>query len=286
MKHVTLCRRVFVLAGFISLGAVFLFCAHSARAATITVTNSLDSGSGSLRQAVLSASSGDRIVFNPATFNHAVTITFNSEIEISKSLTIDASAGNVVTPTLDGNWAFHRILLIHPNTYVVLNRLKFVRGLDSACDVCSGGAIHNEGVLSITASTFISNTTDYYMGGAIYNSGILTVTSSYFSLNTSNISGYGYGGAIYNYGQAYVLDSQFKDNFADMSGGAIFNDYPIGHLIIMRSVFTHNHAYSGGSILNFDLALLEVSDSSFINNIADYGGGIYNYGLCNINCYK
>jgi uncharacterized protein YabE (DUF348 family) len=150
MKHVTRRRRVFVLAGFISLVAVFLFCAHSARAATITVTNSLDSGSGSLRQAVLNASSGDRIVFSPATFNHAVTITFNSEIEISKSLTIDGSAGNVVTPTLDGNNR-KRIFLIHPNSYVVLKRLNFVRGHDSDCPFCDGGAIHNEGVLSVTA---------------------------------------------------------------------------------------------------------------------------------------
>ena len=276
MENVALRRQILALAGFITFTGAFLLVAQSAQAATITVTNSLDSGLGSLRQAVLNASPGDRIVFSPATFNHAVTITLNSQIEISKSLTIDGAVGNVVTPTLDGNWAFHRILLIHPNTYVVLNRLKFVRGLDSACDVCSGGAIHNEGVLSITASTFISNTSNYNMGGAIYSSGTLTITSSYFSQNTSNESGYGYGGAIFNYGQAYVLDSQFKDNFADMKGGAIFNDYIIGHLIIIRSVFTHNQAYNGAGVFNFDLASLEVSDSSFINNDADSGGGIFN----------
>ena len=277
MKHVTLRRQIFTLAGFITFAGVFLFFAQSAQAATITVTNSLDSGLGSLRQAVLSASPGDRIVFSPATSYHAVTITLNSQIEISKSLTIDGAAGNVVTPTLDAAYAFHRILLIYPNTFVELNRLKFVRGLDSACDICNGGAIHNEGVLSITASTFISNSSNFNQGGAIYNSGTLTITSSSFSLNTANGSGYGgNGGAVFNHGQAYVLDSQFKDNFAKSGGGAIFNDYIIGHLIIIRSVFTYNQAYNGAGVFNFDLASLEVSDSSFINNDADSGGGIFN----------
>ncbi len=275
MKHAALRRQIFTLAGFITFAGVFLISAHSARAATITVTNNLDSGSGSLRQAVLNASPGDRIVFSPATFNHAVTITLNSQIEISKSLAIDGAAGNVVTPTLDGNNAFHRILLIHPGFSVALNRLRFVNAHDSACDICGGGAIHNEGVLSVTSSVFISNTSNYHMGGAIYNSGVLTVSASSFINNRAAGSSYGNGGAIVNQGMAYVLNSTFEGNDTNHTGGALLNDYD-SSLIVVGSVFTHNYATDRGAGI-FNHGSLEVTGSLFSNNIAYSGGGISNW---------
>src|SRR6266576_3398259 len=46
--------------------AALLLNATDARAATITVSNGNDSGSGSLRQAVVDASSGDTINFAPS----------------------------------------------------------------------------------------------------------------------------------------------------------------------------------------------------------------------------
>ena len=272
MKHVVLRRQIFALAGFITFAGVFLFFAQSAQAATITVTNNLDSGSGSLRQAVLNVAPGDRIVFSPATFNHAVTITLNSQIEISKSLTIDGASGNVVTPTLDGN-NFQRILLIHPGFSVVLNRLNFVRGHDGDCSICNGGAIHNEGVLSITASTFVSNTSIFNNGGAIFNSGTFTITASSFIDNRAVGSSYGSGGAIENLGQAYVLSSTFEGNVtSNHSGGAIACGYN-SVLIVAGSIFTHNYSADRGAGI-FNHGSLEVTSSSFSNNEAYSGGGI------------
>ena len=55
-------------------------------AATWTVTNCNDSGAGSLRQAVLDASSGDTIGF--ATSRVCSLITLASDIVISKNLTV------------------------------------------------------------------------------------------------------------------------------------------------------------------------------------------------------
>jgi hypothetical protein len=302
MKHVTLRHQIFTLAGFITFAGVFLLFAQSARAATITVTNNLDSGSGSLRQAVLNASPGDRIVFSPAAFNHAVTITLNSQIEISKPLTIDGSAGNVVTPTLDGN-NFQRILLISPNSYVVLNRLNFVRGHDTDCPICNGGAIHNEGVLSITASTFVSNTSLLNRAGAIFNSGTFTISASSFIDNQAIGNSYGVGGAIVNQGQAYVLSSTFEGNDAYHSGGALLNGYDsslivvgsvfrhnyagnygagifnYGSLVVSNSTFSNNESTSGGGISSMTYSTLTVTNSSFTNNRAYYtGGGIDNFG--------
>lgn len=272
MKHVALRHQIFTLAGFITFAGVFLFFAQSARAATITVTNSLDSGSGSLRQAVLNASPGDRIVFSPATFNHAVTITLNSQIEISKSLTIDGSAGNVVTPTLDGNNSHHNIVVVWPNTSVTLNRLSLVNGYDCNCYASSGGAIRNEGVLSITHSVFMNNTSGDYMGGAIYSSGMLTVSSSAFMNNRAIINS---GGAIVNLGQAYILSSTFQGNSAFNDGGALYNDYG-ATLIVVGSIFTDNYTLgTGGGIFNY--GLLSVTNSTYSNNSSGAGGGIYSW---------
>ncbi|HEY3290657.1 MAG TPA: hypothetical protein VGK87_11070, partial [Anaerolineae bacterium] len=81
----TLSQSILMLFGFGVLAFAFLFTAHPARAATVPVTNTLDSGAGSLRQAVLAAADGDIIVFDSAVFNVPLTITLTSgQIEISK----------------------------------------------------------------------------------------------------------------------------------------------------------------------------------------------------------
>lgn len=274
MMNFTYRYRLLTPAGLILLISTFLLIAFPAHAATITVTNSLDSGSGSLRQAVLNAAPGDRIVFNPAAFNHALTVSLNSQIEISKSLTIDGATSNVVTPTLNGNNAFHRIFLVRPGAFVTLHRLKLVDGYDSACDACGGGAIHNAGVLSITGSIFISNTSAFHMGGAIYNSGILSVTGSAFIENRAAGSS-SVGGAIANVGTAYVLSSTFQDNATtNRDGGALHNDYG-GVLIVAGSVFTHNTTVDRGAGI-FNNGSLDVMNSMFTNNKAIYGGAIFN----------
>ena len=61
-----------------------------------------------------------------------------------------------------------------------------------------GGAIDNhwEGTLTETNSTFIGNTASHGIGGAILNEGILTVNGSIFTNNTARNG----GGAIYNGG--------------------------------------------------------------------------------------
>jgi predicted outer membrane repeat protein len=295
-------HRTLMPAGLILVIGAFLLLALPAHAATITVTNSLDSGSGSLRQAVFNASPGDRIVFNPATFNHALTITLSSQIEISKSLTIDGAAGSVVTPTLDGNNAYHRIFLVRSGTVVTLTRLRLINGYDSTCDLCGGGAIYNAGVLNITGGVFISNTSAFHMGGAIYNSGTLTVTGSSFIDNRAAGSS-SVGGAIANVGLAYVLSSTFQGNTtANRDGGALHNDYGgvlivagsvftsnttvdrgagifnDGSLDVMNSIFAHNKAIYGGAIFNCCPGTLAVTHSTFLNNQADTGGGIYTEG--------
>ena len=275
------CRRPFTtLAGFLSvIGAFFLF-AQYAKASTITVTNTLDHGAGSLRQAVFNASAGDKTVFSSATFNHAVTITLNSQIEISKSITIDGATGGVVTPTISGNSSV-RIFLVDAGAKVTLNRLKLVNGY---CSSCSGGGISNLGTLTLTQSSLISNTANGGYGGAIFNDtgGTLSVSNSTFSDNAAlYVYGYsaGSGGGIYNNGSLSVAKSVFVGNTADGSpGGGIANNS--GWANVSESIFTRNSAYHGGGISSS--APLTITGSTIFSNTATNGAGISNGSILNL----
>lgn len=69
-----------------------------AQAATVSVTSTADSGSGSLRQAIADAAPGDTITFalpNPS------TITLTSELVIAKDLTIVGPGAAALT--ISGN---------------------------------------------------------------------------------------------------------------------------------------------------------------------------------------
>jgi|GEM_PF-7009365 len=76
MKHF----GVMVVTVMLALGAGTL-----ASAATLTVTNSADSGAGSLRNTIAAAVSGDTIGFN---LTYPATITLASTLTINKNLTI------------------------------------------------------------------------------------------------------------------------------------------------------------------------------------------------------
>ena len=150
------------------------------------------------------------------------------------------------------------------------------RNLIMTADNALGGAILNDGTLTISSSTFTGNSADE-RGGAILNNGTLTISSSTFSNNSA-----GDGGAIYNFvesiGNITISSSAFSNNSADYDGGAIYNER--GTLTISDSTFSDNAAdRSGGAMLNWG-GETSISNSSFSGNSArgrDVGGGaIYN----------
>src|SRR5881409_2693552 len=68
--------------------AVFCSVSMSAYADIITVTNTNDSGPGSLRQALADANGGDTINFDPALNVHTINLT-SAELVIDSSVTIN-----------------------------------------------------------------------------------------------------------------------------------------------------------------------------------------------------
>lgn len=236
---------------------------YAAPKATITVNSNLDStgtcsatGSGTctMRDAISYANSNA----GADTINVGVSgiITLSSLLPaVADTLTIN---GNNVT--LNGNDAT-QILSVNLSVAVTLTNLILNKGRTSG----DGGAILNNGTLSISNSSFISNTSTAAKGGAIQNFGTLTVTNSNFSLNRS----YAFGGAIDNDPPASLLivNSTFTNN-ATMNGaggGAIDSDAP---LIIIGSIFTNNSSAGshGGAVWIFDTAT--IGNSLFMNNTA------------------
>ena len=114
-----------------------LLAAPLASAAQV-VTNSADSGPGTLRSAITNAASGAVITFDPSL--SGATITLSNTLTINTNLTIDASAlpGGL---QINGNGSV-QIFNVASNTFVFLNSLTITNGYD-AFGGGYGGGIYN-----------------------------------------------------------------------------------------------------------------------------------------------
>lgn len=143
-----------------------------------------------------------------------------------------------------------------------------------------GGGIFNTGftTLDVTGSAFSNNSAEF--GGGIFSYGTLDVTNSTFSGNSADS-----GGGIYASGtagddvRATVTNSTFSNNRAAGSiwggGGGIWN---VALLDVTNTTFSDNSAGNGGGGI-FTFGTLDVTNSTFSDNNADTGGGIYaSYG--------
>jgi len=211
--------------------------------------------------------------------------------------------------TIRGNNRF-RIFYIEDNSTVAIHDLTLAETLarykgshlTTTGNDALGGAIYNEGKLTISNSTFNDNKSDEY-GGAIYSIGDITISDSIFSDNAA----VSLGGAISNWeGTLTISNSAFRHNQADL-GGAILNNWG-GTLIISDSAFRYNEAasqggavstktgtvtisntgfesnsagWNGGAVHNW-FGKTSISDSSFTGNSAEDGGAIYNEGTMTI----
>ncbi|HTE96109.1 MAG TPA: right-handed parallel beta-helix repeat-containing protein [Bradyrhizobium sp.] len=269
-----------------------------AQAATITVNSVADAGGTcpgatcTLRQAILSAASGDTINFDPRVT--AIDLT-SAELLINKNLTINgASAGGVIVErnAATGTPAF-RILNIPPgNVSVTLFALVIGRG---SGDSSGGGAILHQGsgTLTVSNSTIAANTADGDGGGiANSNNGTVTIINCTISGNSSQriSSGFvgGNGGGISNSsgGLVTVTNTSISANQATgvTGGGGILN---LGTMTITASTISSNKgsvgsggtvgAGSGAGIYNG--GTVTITNSTISGNVgARFGGGILNAG--------
>ena len=182
------------------------------------VSNTNDSGPGSLRQAVMYDVSGDQpVVFAMGLAKQTITLT-SGPIVVDHSLTIDGPGADQLT--IGGGNAVEDFVVTSGT--VVISGLTIANG-----SALQGGGIFNSGNLTLTNDAFLGNTArnsvfsggnKVAQGGAIYNApgASLVVTGSTFANNTDaavSASGSdGRGGAIYNATGATL--SATNDTFA------------------------------------------------------------------------
>ena len=226
-------------------------------AATLTVTNTNDSGPGSLRQAIADAGTGDVITVDPSLAGGTIALT--SQLYIDKNLAIDGSGLNPQLILSGGHST--RILEIVSPAQVTLSHLWFTDGQST-----NGGAINNTGNLTIDNSTF-SNNSSSGGGGAIAGAGVLITDSTFMNNSASD------GGAIYStFGWLEIYRSTMVHNQATTGLGGAIRLAGNGEAVIVNSTITENSvADEGGAISIGGVNLIFIVNSTFARNMAVSG---------------
>ena len=276
---------------------------------TLTVTNNADSGSGSLRDTIANAASGDTVTFAlpvPST----ITLT-TGELLIDKDLTVTNPATDALTITRSsdgGTPAFGILHISSGNFAVTVNGLIVTNGKANAVSGSGqGGGLYSEdsGTVTVSECTFSNNQADTNGGAVCQNgSGTLTLTDCTLTENIA-LSGYGgglaaenssgavqllrctissntsnfYAGGIYNFSGSSmtITDSTVSANMLPVDpfggagdGGGISND---GILTIMGCTIANNtNARGSGAGIN-NQGTMMVDNSTFFGNIAAQNGG-------------
>ena len=251
--------------------ALLFFCLSGAHG--LTVTNTDDSGNGSLRQAISTTPSGGTIDFNiptsdpnysPATSSYLIRIA-SGELVIARDVTITGPANSKVTVSGNNN---NRIFNISAGNVALTN-----------LTIANGRAAGSNGAAEITgAGAQPAQPGQSMSGGAILNAGALTLRNC--TLNASQVSGgrggngnstgaFGYGapagsakgGALANFGSATLINCTLFSNHAvggdggngtagqpsgmggAADGGAVWNG---GTLTLVNSTL-FSHLSMGGS---------------------------------------
>ena len=281
--------KTFIPLLLISLALLISLSTVSANEIYVNTTGNDTSGSGTADNPYLTIQTG----INNTEANGTIHIadgqysgTNNTNITISKNLNI---IGQSQENTIINGTNINQMFIITYGTTVTLKNLTLTNGYSTTY----GGAIYNQGNLTVTNCTFTNNTAE--IGGAINNynygagSATCTITDSTFTNNTANH----FGGAINNnnYNEedhgdgsanCSVTGSTFTNNTANY-GGAINNyNYGAGSATctVTGSNFQNNTAIrDGGAIFNYNFegsANCTITESTFTNNTANRGGAITN----------
>ncbi|WP_400200096.1 beta strand repeat-containing protein [Methanobrevibacter smithii] len=224
------------------------------------------------------------LVTGTLTLNQNVAMTakeaadFTNGITINKDITIDGKGHTIDAKNLG------RIFSIGEGFTVTLTNATLING-----KATEGGAIYNDGSLTLSDVKLSDNAADSY-GGAVFNNGELVVSDSVFDANdivNRGSASVDYGGAaIYNWydGTLTVSGSNFTNNIKNYKNG----DYlvgavaTIGDATISDSYFVNNAGRWGGAITTSgaliagdDVNTLTVSGSTFKENGGLYGAGIF-----------
>jgi predicted outer membrane repeat protein len=214
----------------------------------ILVTNTNDSGNGSLRKAIADICPGGMINFVSSLSGQIIILT--SQLAIDKDLTIDGSGLN---PRVE----------ISGGDSVKIFAIGWGYGVDNLNVVLRSLILRNARWLG----------TSYFdTGAAIFMDFLNTLTVEDVTFQANYAAGE--GAAIHSGGTVTVINSEFISNSSQSSGGAIFI-HPTGRVTVKNSRFVNNSAVgAGGAIAVQQNWSLSVEETTFDNNSALSGGAI------------
>jgi hypothetical protein len=227
----------------VALGAIavcVLLPAAAAQAASFEVTNTADSGDGSLRRAILDANAAEGADDIDAT-------GVSGTIDLQGALPALSEAVNLTGPGADQ-------LTVRRDT----------GGEYRIFDIASGLVVTISG-LTIADGSVSGD------GGGLYNAGTLTVHDTAITGNHAD----GSGGGIYVEMSASVnlIASEVSDNSTGGGGGGIYcnsDGEPAGEANVSASTIAGNTASGGGGMA----CPASIEDSTVAGNSATRGGGL------------
>ena len=277
----------------------------SAQAATITVTNTNDSGPGSLRQALANANNGDRINF---AVTGAISLT-SGGLGITKNVTISGPGFNQLA--VNGNQALF-VFGVFPQRTVSISGLRIrnaqvgvynnqgtvsvsncVLSGDSSAGLYnhagasmtvansnisnnSGTGADNQGTLTVSSCVLSGNS-----GAGIFNGGTLTVSNCALSGN----SGDGIANHAFSSGEARLtlVNSNVSDN--DSTGISNSTDEFGTLTVTIRSTTVSGNSAggvvaNGGGVIFGGSIQVTITDCTVSGN--SFWGGIHATGLTNL----
>jgi hypothetical protein len=253
---------------------------------TITVTNTNDSGPGSLRQALADADDGDTIQFDSALNGETITLT-SGELVVADSITISGPGPSLLAVSRNSQSPNFRILHIQPNHTVAISGLTISNG--HLINVSGAGIFNDQSTVTITNCVISGNTTDsppviQAGGGGICNNGALSLINSTVTGNfVTSTYAYG-GGGILNNSSLTINQCSITNNWGDRYGGGI-----AGGALIQNSTISGNHTRgwdhfdgdgAGLSGEGFIIQNSTISGNSALGGMyGGYGGAIYGGGI-------
>ncbi len=213
------------------------------------------------------ASNANTITFKAGLSGTITNTLLPDGLELQTPVTISGPGARILSLSGGG---IGRVFWVQPGGSATISGLT----LTNSGVVGSGGAIFNQGTLTLRACAVLNNRGG--SGGGVANAGTLNVFNCTFAGNSST----GNGGAVRNTGTAKISNSTLWNNIA-VSSGAITSSgtsaapakISLDNCTIAGNIASAAGAYGGG-INNYGVSTVELGNTIVANNTATNGSDL------------
>ncbi len=235
--------------------------------ATFTVTNTADSGTGSLPYEIGLANSSagaNTITFSSLDFRSPRTITLKgTQLELSNTSGTQTIRGPSARVTVSGG-GLSRVFQVDAGVTAVITGLTIADG-----KAAGGGGLYDDGgTATLSVCTISGNSASAIGGGVLNHGGTTTLNSTILSGNSAGTNG---GGVYTANGTTTLTSCTVSGNSASSSGGGLYSTDATTTLTY--STIRGNSALkSGGGVASFG-GTTTLTNVTVSGNTADTNGG-------------